>query len=55
MIEMLYADFDYPTSIEGLVRYMPPPPGGKPGLVGLEHRWSAFIERRLAEYARRTA
>lgn len=36
MIEMLYSDFGYPTEIEGLVRFMPLPPGDLTGVEAVE-------------------
>ena len=53
VIELLYADFDYPPEIEGLVRYMPQPPGAEPGTSGIEHRWGVYVERALATYSLR--
>jgi hypothetical protein len=45
VIEMLYADFDYPAEIEGLVRFMPPPPGEPAGRSGIEQRWRSYLSR----------
>jgi hypothetical protein len=54
MIEMLYADFDYPDEIRGLVRFMPPPAGQEPvGIKGIEARWREYVERVGAEYRKR--
>jgi hypothetical protein len=53
IIEMLYSDFGYPTDIEGLVRFMPPPPGSPTGVEAIEARWSEYLQRRLDEYATR--
>ena len=53
MIEMLYSDFGYPTEIERLVRFMPPPPGAPTGLEAVEERWREYLQRRSGEYATR--
>jgi hypothetical protein len=46
VVEEIYAEFDYPRSIESFVRYMPPEPGTKPIAVqGLFERWAVFLER----------
>jgi hypothetical protein len=50
VIEMLYADFDYPEEIEGLVRFMPPPPGAASGHRAIEQRWEDFVSRKSAQY-----
>jgi hypothetical protein len=42
-VEMLYTDFGYPSSIEGMVRFMPPPPGQPTGMGALEERWRAYL------------
>lgn len=56
VIEMLYADFDYPTEIEGLVRFMPRPPGEPAGASGIEQRWRNYLSRMAEAYsARRSA
>jgi len=43
VVEMLYADFDYPSAIEGLVRFMPPPAGEPVGMSALDARWEAYL------------
>lgn len=43
VVEEIYADFDYPPTIEGFVRYMPLRPGDEPGLAALVERWAAFL------------
>ncbi|MBI9113669.1 DUF2247 family protein [Sanguibacter suaedae] len=53
VIEMLYADFDYPAEIDGLVRYLPAPPGARIGVDAIEERWRAYLYRRSTEYASR--
>jgi len=50
VIEMLYADFGYPEEIEGLVRFMPPPPGAETGHRAIEQRWEDFLGRKSAQY-----
>lgn len=52
-IETVYADFDYPDEIDGLVRYLPAPPGQPSGASALEDRWRDFLDRRAIEYADR--
>jgi hypothetical protein len=54
VIEMLYADFDCPAEIDGLVRFMPPPPGGAVGPEGIGQRWSDYLSRMAAEYSTRS-
>lgn len=54
VIEILYADFDYPADMQGLVRFMPPAPGEATGLAAIEERWRAYISRLAASYRRRT-
>jgi len=53
MIEMLYSDFGYPTEIEGLVRFMPLPPGAPTGVEAVEERWREYLQRRSNAYATR--
>ena len=53
VIEMLYADFDYPDEIQGLVRFMPTAPGEDASLEALEQRWRVFVDRLSAEYQQR--
>ncbi|MFE7465125.1 DUF2247 family protein [Streptomyces sp. NPDC057499] len=43
VIEELYSDFEYPEEMEGFVKYMPPPPGGKGGTSGMAERLEAFL------------
>lgn len=50
-IEMLYADFGYPAEIEGLARFMPPPPGEPAGESGIEQRWRAYLSRMAEAYS----
>jgi hypothetical protein len=54
IIELLYADFDYPDEIKGLVRFTPEPPGQPPiGVEGIKARWREYVERVGAEYNHR--
>ncbi|MQS16761.1 DUF2247 family protein [Streptomyces kaniharaensis] len=43
VVEMLYADFDYPSEMDGFVRYMPAQPGQKTGIDALMSRWEEFV------------
>lgn len=43
VVEEIYADFDYPPTVEPLVRYMPLRPGDEPGQPALMKRWRAFL------------
>jgi hypothetical protein len=43
VVEMLYADFEYPSAIEGFVRFMPPPAGEPVGMSALDARWEAYL------------
>jgi hypothetical protein len=52
-IETVYADFGYPEQIEGLVRYLPAPPGQSSGPGAVEARWKDFLDRQGTHYARR--
>lgn len=54
-IELLYADFDHPTEIQGLIRYMPPPPGARTGLDAIRQRWVEYVDAVAAEYRHRQA
>ncbi len=54
-IELLYADFDHAAEIQGLVRYMPPPPGARTGLDAIQQRWVEYVERVASEYRQRQA
>jgi|SRR5579884_2447443 len=53
VIEMLFADFDYPDEIRNLVRFMPPGPGDRAGVEGIQERWRAFVDRVGREYRER--
>lgn len=52
-IEMLYADFDYPEEIQGLVRYMPAKAGEDVGLDAIDKRWRQYLNRKADEYQER--
>ena len=52
VIEMLYADFDYPEEIESLVRFMPAA-GPDAGVDAIERNWRAFVDRVRSEYDQR--
>ncbi|MFF4384774.1 DUF2247 family protein [Kitasatospora sp. NPDC001547] len=43
MVEILYADFDYPSEMESFVRYMPAKPGQKTGIDALISRWEEYV------------
>jgi hypothetical protein len=43
VVEEIYADFDYPPTIEHFVRYMPLQPGDEPGEAALVERWASFL------------
>lgn len=53
VIEMLYADFDYPAEIEGLVRFMPPPSGEPAGTSAIAQRWRNYLSRMAEAYSTR--
>ena len=53
VIEMLYADFGYPESIQGLVRFMPAPSGAQVGHRAIEQRWQDFVNRQSTYYRNR--
>jgi|SRR4051812_17607599 hypothetical protein len=43
VVEQIYADFDYPTTVENFVRYMPLGPGDQAGEAEVVKRWDAFL------------
>lgn len=53
VIEMLYADFEYPDEIKGLVRFMPPGPGQEFGVAAIESRWREYVNQLQREYHER--
>jgi len=52
VVEQIYADFDYPSSMAPFVRYMPLRPGDVGGDVALMDRWAAFLTAEREELAR---
>jgi hypothetical protein len=54
VVELLYADFDYPQEMQGLVRFMPRQPGQQADAAALERRWEDFVERASREYRERS-
>lgn len=52
VIEMLYADFDYPEEIEGMVGFMPASDPDA-GVDAIERKWRAFVDRLSSEYDQR--
>lgn len=55
VVEMLYADFDYPAEIEGFIRFMPPPPGASVGREGITQRWNDYLVQMADEYSTRSS
>lgn len=53
IVELLYADFDYPGEIAGLVRWMPVAEGEPTGLAAIDGRWKHYLDSTRAEYVRR--
>ena len=49
-VEMLYADFEYPSEMEPFVPFMPPPEGATPGAEGLEQRWQEYLHRQREKF-----
>ncbi|MEM6160100.1 DUF2247 family protein [Erwinia sp. P6884] len=52
-VEMIYADFDYPSEIEGFIKYMPPSDGYDPSkhsqmenINHLMNKWKNYLEKR---------
>jgi hypothetical protein len=54
VVEEIYGDFEYPSAIQGFVRYMPLRPGDEHGEAALVERWAAFL-REEHEALRRIA
>ena len=50
IVEMLYADFEYPADMEGFVRFMPPPDGASIGLDAITDRWRTHLEGQRGYY-----
>lgn len=53
IIDDLYSDFDYPEEMEGFVKYMPCPPGGREGVSGMMERLELFLKRSEDLYRQR--
>ncbi|GAA5056286.1 DUF2247 family protein [Nocardia callitridis] len=51
-VDMLYADFGYPDDVGDFATFMPPPPGGVPGMPGLAQRWQKFLDDNRSRYLR---
>ncbi|OIN30820.1 hypothetical protein AO411_2029410 [Salmonella enterica subsp. enterica serovar Sarajane] len=58
-VEIIYADFDYPSEIEGFVKYMPPSDGYDPSahsrIENINHlmcKWKNFLEKGSAVFNR---
>jgi len=55
VIELLYAEFNYPEEIRGLVRYMPALPGERTGQGAIYERWRMYLDRATSRYRERDA
>lgn len=53
VIEMLYADFDYPPEIAHLIRWMPANASQPKGLDALEQKWQEYVSSLTKEYLER--
>lgn len=53
VVEMLAADFGYPTEIQRLVRFMPVASGEKTGVDALMDKWREYLDRSASEYRTR--
>jgi len=49
-VEMLYADFEYPSEMEPFVPFVPPPEGATPGVAGLVQRWQEYLRRQRENF-----
>ncbi|WP_062987687.1 DUF2247 family protein [Nocardia anaemiae] len=49
-VELLYADFGYPDDVAAFVRFMPPPTGGLPGMLGIKQRWQQYLVDKRAHF-----
>ncbi|WP_067887084.1 DUF2247 family protein [Nocardia vaccinii] len=49
-VEILYADFGYPSEMEPFVPFMPPPAGAVPGVAGIEQRWDEYLQHGRDRY-----
>lgn len=52
-IEMLYADFGYPTEMESFVPFLPAPPGETSSRPALEARWDLYLAAKAKQYRAR--
>jgi len=43
VLEQIWEAFGHPESLNGLIRWMPAPPGEEPGESGMLERWRAYI------------
>lgn len=54
VVECIYADFEYPSEIDDLIRYMPPRLGEDPGgIPGIEQAWARYISEMKEIYLNR--
>ncbi|MFD9691824.1 DUF2247 family protein [Kitasatospora sp. NPDC059088] len=53
LVEMLYADFNYPSEMDGFIRYMPAQPGQRTGIDALISRWEEFVRSESEFYRSR--
>ncbi len=44
VIEKIWEAFGHAASLNGLIRWMPTPPGEEPGEEGMLERWRAYVE-----------
>lgn len=56
-VEIIYADFDYPSEVEGFIKYMPPSDGYDPSMHSqieninhLMSRWEHYLEKGSAVF-----
>jgi hypothetical protein len=54
VVELLYADFDYPDEIADLVRFMPRSSRERYGIAEIDRNWRRFIDRVGHEYQQRS-
>jgi hypothetical protein len=55
VVELIYADFDYPSAVAPFVRYMPLQPGDEPGIGPLMDKWAGYLSREGMALRRRPA
>jgi hypothetical protein len=53
IVEVLYADFDYPEQMEEFIRYMPLREGQEAGVAAIYDRWEAYVARQAEYYKHR--